>query len=163
MSYQYESMKVFPKGAINGLTKKLNSMRFGRSAPNAREIYDAMELTQRGSVERDMDYSSYIMHFAHTRRIERAQTTFGKAWLKQWFYKLNGSKRTGKRVEGVSDRVLRLANKITRFEFIGVLEHTNWYGEPQQYTPIYRAYTSTGEYFDYSPIMWSNPIIMEGY
>lgn len=157
--YEYHKMKTFPKAAINGLTKLFSSARFSDSYCNRDRVIqtkDAMGLKQ---VDYLYESRAQVLHFAKARKITKEQTQFGKAWLKSWFYKLDGSIRNGKRTENVPQVVLQNANKISRFEFIGVLGLENSMGEVVQYIPIYRAFRRDGWYFDYAPIFWGSPVI----
>ncbi len=164
--YQYEKMKVFPKSAINGLTKKLSSLRFGPYEPGADKRNGKM-IDCAKSLGLEIDYNDSNMPgekfiFVNPRKITAEQTKFGKQWLKAYFFKKNGEPRGGKRTEYVENRTLEIAKNVSRFEFIGVLGVANNYWEIHSFLPIYRAYNRKGEYFDYSPVHWGQPVIMEG-
>lgn len=103
-----------------------------------------------------------LYHFKKPMKIERYQTTLGKAWLKQHFFKTNGQPRSGRNTENVSERVLNISKSVSRFEFIGVGLVQNQFGDTNQVIPIYRTYNRKGEYFDYCPIHWCQPLIFEG-
>lgn len=162
--YNYTSLKTFEKSQINGLTKHLSQLRFGASEMglgNSKMIARAQELGM------EIDYNDSNLPgekftFKTPRKITKVQSDFGKAWLKNYFFKLDGTLRSGKRVEYVGDRVLEIAKRVHKFEFIGVLGVANSYWEIHSFLPIYRAYDKKGNYFDYSPVHWGQPVIMEG-
>jgi len=110
----------------------------------------------------EYDVNGDVFLFKEARKITSEQTKFGKAWLKNHFFKLNGEIRSGKNTENVGDRVLHIAKSVSRFEFVGTIGLMNSCGEYYvQFLPIYRTYNKKGEYFDYAPIHWGQPIIME--
>lgn len=163
MSYDYANIKVFTKSQIRGLTKHLSGLRFKIDYERNSELWDA--IFKRGKeLGLEIGYSQAHgerLDFVKPRKITKEQTVFGKAWLKEYFFKLNGEPRSGKRTEYVGDRVLSIAKSVSRFEFVGVqvLASSGWY--PGQVVPIYRAYNRKGEYFDYAPIHWGEPLVME--
>lgn len=160
----YKDLKTYQKSQINGLTKHLASLRFGvesRSTGNDAMINRAIELGMQ------VDYNDSNMNgekftFLKPRKITAEQSKYGKAWLRNFFFKLDGTARSGQRTQYVSDSVLKIAKNVKRFEFIGVLGVANsgsW--DIMSFLPVYRAYNAKGEYFDYSPVHWGQPIIME--
>lgn len=161
----YKNLKRFEKSQINGLTKHLSNLRTPYtpdkdSNRNGPMIDRCLEL---GMI---VDYNNSGLNgekftFKVPRKITAEQTRFGKAWLKQYFFKLDGSPRNGKRTEYVTFATLEIAKRVVRFEFIGVLGVANYQWEINQFLPIYRAYDRKGNYFDYSPVHWGNPVIME--
>lgn len=165
--YQYAAIKRFEKSQINGLTKHLASLRWGGS--NNFDRLDRTEMWERifnrgKELGLEIGYSEAYgerLDFTVPRKITREQTTFGKAWLKNYFFKTNGEPRKGKRTEYVSERVLGIAKSVSRFEFVGVQISASQGFYPQGATPIYRAFNRKGEYFDYSPVHWGEPLIME--
>lgn len=162
--YQYEKMKTFPRGAIMGITKHLSGLRFSSDYGDdltTKQINRAKELGLELDYN-DSNTSGEKFTFIKPRKITSDQTKFGKAWLKQFFFKLDGSPRKGKNTEYISDETLRIAKSVSRFEFIGVLALRNGMSELYQFLPIYRTYDKKGNYFDYSPVHWGQPIIMEG-
>lgn len=162
--YDYKNIMKFEKGMINGLTKKLSSLRFGnydalRDQGNTRII----EAAKNFGLEIDYNDSNLPGEkfiFMKIRKITPEQTKFGKTWLKNHFFKKNGEAREGKATKYVSEQTLKIAKSVIRFEFIGVLGVANNF-EICNFLPIYRAYNRKGEYFDYCPIHWGQPIIME--
>jgi hypothetical protein len=160
----YKNLKVFQKAQINGLTKHLASLRFNEheiaGRPNDAIIKRAAML----GLEIDYNDSDLLgekFTFTKARRITKEQTIFGKAWLKNHFFKLNGQLRHGKNTENVNEQVLKIAKNVSRFEFIGVLGVANQQWEILSFLPVYRTYNAKGEYFDYAPIHWGQPIVME--
>lgn len=166
MSYDYAKIKVFHRGQILGLTKKLSGLRFGDwNAPRGAQNDKMIELAKTFGLELDYNDSNLRGEkfiFTKVRKITPEQTKFGKAWLKEYFFKLNGKPRGGKRTQYISDETLRIAKSVVRFEFVGVLGIANQSWEICSFLPIYRAYNRKGEYFDYSPVHWGEPVIMEG-
>lgn len=158
-TYNYLEIKTFQKSQINGLTKHLSNLRFGAGTSTdswSRIFNRAKELGL------EIGYSEAHgerLDFINPRKITREQTAFGKHWLKEYFFKKSGEPRQGKRTEYVGSRVLEIAKKVHRFEFVGVqiLASQGWY--PCQALPIYRAFDKAGNYFDYSPVHWGEPII----
>jgi len=169
MSTDYKNLKRFEKSQVNGLTKLLSGLRF-REEFRHKESYrintdKLIEFCKGLGLE--IDYNDAPMSaekfvFTKPRAITKEQTQLGKAWLKNHFFKLNGKPRGGKATQYVGDRVLEISKSVSRFEFIGVLGCMNSYGEIVQFLPIYRTYNRKGQYFDYSPVHWGQPVIMEG-
>lgn len=162
MAYDYANLKTFQKSQVNGLTKHLSNLRFGPDSN--RDKWTAI-FNRGAELGLEIGYSEAHgerLDFRSPRKITRDQSDFGKAWLREYFFKKDGSPRSGKRTDSVGTRVLNIAKSVSRFEFIGVqiLASSGWY--PCQIVPIYRAYNRKGEYFDYAPIHWGEPIIMEG-
>lgn len=164
--YNYKDIKVFHRGMIMGLTKSLSQLRFGNyDAPRGEGNAKMIERAKTFGLEIDYNDSNLPGEkflFKTFRKITNEQTKFGKAWLKNHFFKLNGEKRTGKNTEYVNDDVLRIAKAVVKFEFVGVLGVANQSWEIHSFLPIYRAYNKKGEYFDYSPVHWGQPVIMDG-
>lgn len=159
--YDYKNIKTFEKSQINGLTKHLSNLRFG---PDTTQDKWSAIFNRAEELGLEIGYSEAHgerLDFIKPRKITTEQTKFGKAWLKEYFFKRDGKPRSGKRTEYIGDRVLAIAKSISRFEFVGVqiLASNGWY--PCQVVPIYRAYNRKGEYFDYAPIHWGQPIVME--
>jgi hypothetical protein len=158
----YKNLKQFQKSQINGLTKHLSNLRFG--VGSNQDMWQA--IFKRGEeIGLEIGYSEAHgerLDFKIPRKITKEQSDFGKSWLKEYFFKKDGKPRSGKATEYVGDRVLKIAKSVSRFEFVGVqvLASQGWY--PCQVVPIYRAFNRKGEYFDYSPVHWGQPIIMEG-
>ena len=162
---RYKDLKKFTRGDIMGLTKRLNAHRFGKSCDRSAmwdSLFKDAEDTGLEIGYDDLNGYGERLDFTKPRKITAEQTKFGKAWLKNYFFKLNGAPRSGKRTEYVAPCVLDMAKKITRFEFIGIMvcASQGWY--PNQSIPIYRAYTSKGESFDYAPIRWGQPLTNGG-
>lgn len=164
MATDYKSLKTYTKSQVNGLTKKLNSFKWAPGKDFARHQFSQTL----GLVHVTNDWTDLyggvtlnIHHFMTPKKITREQSQFGKQWLKDWFFKKDGSTRSGKRTENVSKDVLAIASKVSRFEFIGVIGVCSFNYGPFAFLPLYRAYTTKGEYFDYAPVMWNNPFIIE--
>lgn len=160
--YDYKNIMKFEKRMINGLTKKLSNLRFGNYT-RGNEIM----IKQAESYDMEVDYNDSNLPgekilFKKARKITKEQTECGKTWLKNYFFKKNGDKRSGKATEYINDDTLRIAKSVVRFEFVGVLGVANSSWEIHSFLPIYRAYNRKGEYFDYAPVHWGQPVIMEG-
>lgn len=161
--YDYKNLKTYKKSQIGGLTKHLAGFRFSNDSNTNSwtRIFNRAE-----ELGLEVGYSEAYgerLDFKVPRKITREQTEFGKAWLKNYFFKKNGEPRQTKHTTSVgSHRVLSIAKSVSRFEFVGVqvLASQGWY--PVQVVPIYRAYNRKGEYFDYAPIHWGQPLVMEG-
>ena len=161
--YDYANLKTFQKSQVNGLTKHLANLRFDAGTYETSKLWDQI-FNRAKELGLEIGYSEAHgerLDFLKPRKITAEQTAFGKAWLKNYFFKMNGQPRSGKRTEYVSDKTLQIAKSVSRFEFVGVqvLASSAWY--PCQVVPIYRAFNRKGEYFDYAPIHWGEPIIME--
>jgi hypothetical protein len=161
MKTDYKNLKAYKKSQVNGLTKYLIGKRFESEDQRGWDSIIKLAENLGLSVGYCGNYHGERLDFDKPKKITKEQTELGKAWLKNHFFKLNGKPRTGKNTENVSDRVLRIAKRVSRFEFVGVavLASSGWY--PVQAVPIYRTYNRKGEYFDYSPIHWGQPIIDE--
>lgn len=162
----YKNLKTFQKSQVNGLTKHLSSLRFNQPySPERRNNDVIIDRAKEIGLEVDYNDSNQMgekFTFTSPRKITGEQTKFGKAWLKNYFFKLDGKTRSGKRTEHVSEATLKIAKSVSRFEFIGVLGIANQSWEIHSFLPIYRAYDRKGNYFDYSPVHWGEPVIMEG-
>lgn len=159
----YKNLKVFKKSQVNGLTKHLSGIRYSVPYETRGNLTDLIikRCTELG-MEIDYCYADgERFTFTKPRKITKEQSDFGKQWLKDFFFKKNGQPRSGQRTQYVSDRVLRIAKSATRFEFIGVIGLFNSMGEMCQFVPLYRTFNRKGEYFDYAPIHWGQPIIEE--
>lgn len=166
MAHDYANLKVFTKSQIGGLTKHLAGLRFKQTGDelNSNGMMWKRLFGRAGELGMEIGYSEAHgerLDFKQARKITREQTQFGKAWLKDYFFKMDGTPRSGKRTEYVSGCTLRIAKSVVRFEFVGVqvLASSGWY--PCQVVPIYRAFNLKGESFDYAPIHWSAPLVME--
>ncbi len=165
MGYDYANFKTFTKSQIGGLTKSLASLRFGAGLDTGKAWDKILERAKSVGLEidyNDANVSGEKLTFKVARKITAEQTKFGKAWLRNYFFKLDGTPRSGKRMDYISDDVLKIAKSVARFEFVGVLVVASQGFYPCQVLPIYRTYNRKGEYFDYAPIYWGQPIIMEG-
>lgn len=161
MAYDYANLKVFKKSQVNGLTKHLSSLRFGEF--DSHKTWDKI-FKRANELGLEIGYSEAHgerLDFKTPRKITAEQTQFGKQWLKEYFFKKDGSPRSGKRTEYIGTRVLEIAKSVSRFEFVGVQVLASHGWKPSQIVPIYRAYNRKGQYFDYAPIFWGEPIIME--
>lgn len=153
----------FTKSDILGLTKLFSSYRF--ATPERKNSIEALQGLAMDCVGYEYIHSNFqcdVLHFKRGMKITKEQTALGKAWLKNHFFKANGKPRSGNNTEGVGERVLNIAKQVSRFEFVGILVVKNQFGDINSCLPIYRTFNSKGEYFDYSPIHWGQPIIMEG-
>lgn len=154
----------FEKSEINAFTKLFSSYKF--SDEGRKKEIDSLKQLSMNCVDSGLHIFSNIygdvMHFKKGMKISKEQTQLGKAWLKEFFFKKNGESRSGNNTRYVSDRVLSISKSVSKFEFIGIIICKNPYGDTNNVLPIYRTYNRKGEYFDYSPIHWSQPIIMEG-
>lgn len=160
----YKSLKKYEKSQINGLTKCLAHFRFGPYTEDLKKkeaLHNFMWSLKLNLVNEV--YEGHLFHFETPKKITQSQTTLGKNWLKNYFFKKDGTPRKTKNIHGVSERVLSISKHVSRFEFIGVLGCVNSFGEYVQFLPIYRTYNRKGEYFDYAPIYWGTPVIMEGF
>lgn len=159
----YTRLKQFTKSQINGLTKKLNGFRWEPRTATLREsLCDALGLrfTCYDWIDQYGGANLNVYLFDEPRRITAEQTAFGKQWLKEYFYKKDGTPRSGKRTEDVEAVILANADKVSRFEFVGVVgiaQRSNT--ECSQYIPLYRAFTRKGVSFDYAPIFWGTPLL----
>lgn len=164
MGYDYKTLKKFTKSQVNGLTKRLMSNRFKTDICDSTKMWDAIFKDAESiglGVGYCGEYYGERLNFKNPRKITKEQTALGKNWLRDFYFKKNGEPRSGQRTQHLDDDVLKIVKKVSRFDFVGVavLSSNGWY--PVQVVPIYRAFDSKGNYFDYSPIHWGNPIIDE--
>lgn len=160
----YSELKTFQKSQVNGLTKALSALRFRSWSDDKNLETDIMfKAKQFGLKHERSDWHSggEIFLFDKPRKITKEQTQLGKEWLKKHFFKLNGEVRSGKNTEHVGSRVIEISRKVTRFEFVGVVGLRNGFGQLIQFLPLYRTYSGK-QYFDYAPIHWGQPVIIEG-
>ena len=156
----------YTKSDINALTKLVNSTRFSDQVKKDQvEIFLESFFTSKDS-EYVNGCNMEVLHFNKPQSITKEQTELGKHWLKNYFYTSKGELRKTKGVEQIttnhSDRVLSIAKNVSKFKFVGIGLVRNNYGLVQV-LPIYRTYNKAGEYFDYAPVHWGAPVIMEGY
>lgn len=166
MSYDYANLKTFKKSQINGLTKAVSALRWRDwsldSGQSAFELMDKFLKEIGLAYSCDDDESNGIIYFFTTpRKITKEQTALGKTWLKNHFFKASGEPRRDKVTEKVTDAVLQISAKVSKFEFVGLIGLRNSMGAVVQWLPIYRTYDRKGNYFDYAPVHWGQPIIME--
>ncbi len=154
----------YTKSDINSLTKLVGGARFATVERKAK-IQALLNLAF-NYVHDEYISSNFQCDFMFFKRgglkITSDQTELGKEWLKNHFYKKNNTPRSGKNTEHVSDRVLKISKSVSRFEFVGICLVKNPYGDCNQVLPVYRTFNRKGEYFDYSPIHWGQPVIVEG-
>lgn len=160
--------RKFSKSEIGALTKIMQSYRFA-SAERKNEIEhlqtETMEhLTTVDLYRHGRHFEAEFQQFPVASKITADQTKLGKAWLKQYCFKVNGGLR--KNIENVfSERCLDIIRNVSRFEFVGVLMVFDDSGCGRNLCnvlPIYRTYDRKGKYFDYAPIHWDKPVVMEG-
>ena len=154
----------YTKSDIGALTKLVAGMRFNDN-DRKEQIQSFVELYFNNVHDKYVrgDFQCEYMFFkSGPMKITKEQTLLGKAWLKNHFFKLDGTKRSGKNTEYVSDKVLSIVKNVSRFEFMGINLVKNAHGYCNQVLPIYRTYAKDGSYFDYCPIYWGQPIIVEG-
>lgn len=160
MGTNYEELKKYTMGNVRGLTKKLGKTFYGQG-PQRPRLAEALVETGLGFGGSADTVDGELFLFHTEKKITVEQTAIGKSWLKEYFFKKDGSPRSGKRTEGVSQSVLLIAKSVSRFEFIGVLGLRNVMGDLCHFLPIYRTYDRKGNYFDYAPGHWAAPIILD--
>lgn len=158
----YNNLKVFQQSQVNGLTKYLSAQLFN----NFTDRNDDSIIDKAKAFGLEIDYCDFHSRgekfiFTKPRKITAEQTKFGKTWLKDYFFKRDGKPRSGQRTEYISDAVLKIAKSVSRFEFIGVFGCANGFGSITHFIPIYRTYDRKGNYFDYAPIHWGQPLVSE--
>lgn len=151
----------FTKSEIGALTKLIQSMRFSKNASQKEKIQELID-NNLEYVKELYDINADVYHFAKPAKITPEQTELGKQWLRNYFFKLDGTIRKGQATENISESVLNISKKVMCFEFIGLVFCRNTFQEVCQVLPVYRTYNKQGEYFDYAPMHWSKPVIMEG-
>jgi hypothetical protein len=158
-AYQYQNLTTYPKGAILGLTKKLSATFYGQGN-QLEKMEPVLDLAGLDYDSEHYDSNGTVFLFTEPKKIEKSQTELGKNWLRDYFFKKDGQPRSGKRTENLDPLVLGIAKKVSKFRFIGVLALKNTFGEYVQFLPIYRTYNRSGQYFDYAPIHWGQPVIV---
>lgn len=157
----YSKLKTYERAQVNGLTKKLNSYRFGQENKTITKNTFMISLGLK-HIETNYGVNGEVYHFEKNKAITRMQTSFGKQWLKAWFFNSKGLARKGKRTANLDPNVLLIASKVTRFKFVGVIGFMNSFNEELSYAPIYRTYDRKGNFFDYAPLYWGAPVIIDG-
>lgn len=154
----------YTKSDIGSLTKLVASARF--ATPERKEEIRALLDLVFNYVHDEYMSSNFQCEYMFFKRgglkITKEQTQLGKEWLKNHFFKKDGSPRSGKNTENVGTRILEIAKSVSRFEFIGICLVKNPYGDCNQVLPVYRTFNRKGQYFDYAPIHWGQPLIVEG-
>lgn len=156
----------FQKNEINALTKLFASHRWAtdeRKAEIATLQSRTMDYAGTVYIERfGEEFECQALHFRKFAKITEEQTRFGKTWLKERYIKLNGEPR--KCAANLSAIQLQIVRAVSRFEFVGILLcYRIQYGRIcNDVLPIYRTYNRQGDYFDYSPVHWGEPVIMVG-
>lgn len=165
MAYDYKNIKKYTKSQIGGLTKRLMGTRFKINNYDRGDMWDALFKDAKGLgleiVYNDIGHGERL-DFAKPRKITKEQTEFGKAWLKDFFFKKDGAPRSGKRTQYINQFELNIAKSVTRFEFVGVAVQASDGWCPCQVLPIYRAYNRKGQSFDYAPVYWGQPLTNGG-
>lgn len=150
---------IFTKVEINALTKLFCQARF------AKDEQKEMLMEFRENVLEFSHFASdgaEVCYFAKPCKIKKEQTLLGKQWLRNYFFKSDGTERKGKATENISNLVLRTAKNVKRFEFVGVVLCHSFFGDVASCLPIYRTYSKNGvEFFDYAPIHWGRPLIVK--
>lgn len=150
----------FTKNEIGALTKLIQSMRFSKNEKRKELIQDLID-NNLEHIRELYDFNSDVYHFAKPCKITVEQTELGKNWLKNYFFNNSGNPRRGKATENISESVLNISKSVSRFEFVGLMFFKNTYQDVNAVSPIYRTYNKQGDYFDYAPLHWSKPVIME--
>ena len=105
-AYDYSKLTKYTKSQVNGLTKKLSGFRYMKVPSESLAISDRHRQITKETFMSDLglnyynehyDSNSNVYHFSDYKKITKEQTTFGKAWLKNWFFTTKGSVRRGKR------------------------------------------------------------------
>jgi hypothetical protein len=139
-----KARRVWQKSEINAVIKALQSKNFVREAPI--ELHDAyLDLLQAS------EYGS----FEHS--ITKEQSAMGISYLRSRYFKKNGEPRKSSPFNEIEQNIIRSFKKFT---FVGYYEHQAQSGWYVGYTPVYRVYSKSGSYFDYSPIHWGTPLIV---
>lgn len=162
--------KRFEKSEINALTKLIQSSRFGDDERklDVHAMLDSKVLRYATTVDlyRHGDHFEANVHlFPQPCKISKDQTLQGKTYLKNRYQKKNGEPRLCVDRE-LSQRAYRIAVRASRFEFVGIMVVYSDRGFGRSICnvlPIYRTFNGGGEYFDYAPIHWDAPVIMEGF
>ncbi len=83
------------------------------------------------------------------RPITRAQTKFGRAWLKRVAFKLNGEPRKNCKLGDCEQAIVK---NFSHFRWVGIHNTQEDYagsGYHKSYTGVWRCYDKAGNYFDY--------------
>lgn len=136
-----KSKRVWTKSEINALVKCNNAKNFAHES--IKELY--------AELESKSEYGS----FEHS--ITKERSDFGIEFLIKRYFKLDGSPRS-KCPFGVREE--RILKSFKRFTFVGLLANCNAVGSYRWFTPVYRVYSKSGEYFDYTQGHWGTPKIL---
>lgn len=158
----------YTKSDVGALTKLVASRRFS-DGWRSQQIFEFVENNFKcvDNIYLHSNFQGEVMHFNKIQNLTKEQTALGKAWLKNYFYNSKGVLRSSKDVKAIqlehSNKVTDIAKNVSRFKFVGIMVVSNSHGYANQCLPIYRAFNKKGEYFDYAPIHWGQPVIMENY
>lgn len=162
----------FQKSEIAALTKMVVSARFESENAERRDailnmvsehmpIFETVYIPPRGPYAQDGHHAE-VRHFDKPAKITAEQTKMGREYLKRRYIKTNGAARKCAERE-LTPAQIEIVRNVSRFEFVGILTVLAQYdqGSIVQALPIYRTYNRKGEYFDYAPIHWGEPVISE--
>jgi hypothetical protein len=94
-------------------------------------------------------------------KITKDQSLKGIGWLKRYCFRTNGEVRRSCKLDLDCVAIIR---KFSRFEFVGLYsmqEHYGSFSEYKKWAPVYRTYSKDGSYFDYVPVHWDAPVVLD--
>lgn len=138
--------KVWKKSEISAVAKLINSKNFHKNE-NCPEILQGIE-----SVESLFSYG-----YMEERKITREQSRYGIEYLLKRYFKKNGEPRKGSPFGSRENVILK---SFSKFRFVGFYEMSSNGGYWTTSIPVYRVYSKDGSYFDYAPIHWGVPIVL---
>src|ERR1043165_3775412 len=137
------AQKVWTKSDIGAFGKMLNSYRFA-------------------SLERRAQIMELWSELGYDYDITEEQSQFGINWLKALLFTKRGKRSTNKKIADFIERDFQVVENFSYFKFVGFHE-TCGYGGCSYYSPIYRAVSKDGRYFEYtmSGGHWGVPEIID--
>jgi hypothetical protein len=143
--------RVWQKSEINAVIKALQRINFSDSLNSNEFQFKHADLLAACHYQEGNESGP----FEHS--ITKEQSDYGLEYLKRRYFKLNGTARRQCPFNLRQQAIIMHAFK--EFKFVGFYEHRNDSGMYVGYTPVYRVHANNGEYFDYSPIHWGNPLV----
>lgn len=141
--------KVLSKSDIGALTKLFNSSRWGGDTQRNADIREL-----KAAFDSRIDNKDFF-------DLTQEQTDFGIEWLHNFLFTGSGKLRQGKCVGDFDNHEALVIRNFSGFQLVGLKEHYNGIGTVVMYSPIYRTYDKLGNWFDYAPVMWGVPELID--
>lgn len=134
--------KVWLKSEIQAVIKLLNSTNY--ESGETKNFLESVEF--------------FFGHDKLERKITNEQSDFGIEYLNRRYFKLNGKPRSSSPFSEAENSMIK---DFSRFKWVGLHANYNSMGSSRWFTPIYRLYSKSGAYFDYTAMHWGIPEVLK--